>query len=247
MVTGKTAHIMMVIAAWSQMDDPDEVGGRRQGRVRAVPPHAPGLPTAPGLGHWLGGVAKNIPDDRKRGDGGVPALVPDQGRADCDRQGRRHPDQRREPIAIRSREERKYRWMKPLAEALQHAVSIYQFPEASEVIAVLELGLNQAVAGEITAVQALNGMADQIHARDGEDTATRPASCRRCAEDGDGRGRRAPRAAAAACRRRSDASRRRDWTMPRWRWATLGAGARLDAGAQRPAARQSVLDELPHR
>jgi multiple sugar transport system substrate-binding protein len=43
-------------------------------------------------------------------------------------------------------------------------VNIYQFPEASEVIAVLELGLNQAIAGEITSTQALNGMADQIHA-----------------------------------------------------------------------------------
>lgn len=54
--------------------------------------------------------------------------------------------------------------MKPLAEALPHAVNIYQFPEASEVIAVLELGLNRAIAGEITAVDALNGMADEIHA-----------------------------------------------------------------------------------
>ncbi len=52
--------------------------------------------------------------------------------------------------------------MKPLAEALPHAVNIYQFPEASEVIAVLELGLNRAVAGEITSVDALNGMSDEI-------------------------------------------------------------------------------------
>ena len=52
--------------------------------------------------------------------------------------------------------------MKPLAEALPHAVNIYQFPEASEVISVLELGLNRAVAGEITTVDALNGMSDEI-------------------------------------------------------------------------------------
>ena len=65
----------------------------------------------------------------------------------------------RDPVA----DERKFRWMKPLAEALKHAVNIYQFPEASEVIAVLELGLNRAVAGEITSTQALNGMADEIH------------------------------------------------------------------------------------
>ena len=43
-------------------------------------------------------------------------------------------------------------------------MNIYQFPEASEVIAVLELGLNRAVAGEITSTQALNGMSDEIYA-----------------------------------------------------------------------------------
>ena len=65
----------------------------------------------------------------------------------------------KDPIA----EERKYRWMKPLAEALPHAVNIYQFPEANDVIAVLEIGLNRAVAGEITSVDALNGMSAEIH------------------------------------------------------------------------------------
>jgi multiple sugar transport system substrate-binding protein len=54
--------------------------------------------------------------------------------------------------------------MKPLAESLPHAVSMYQFPEASEVIAILELGLNQAVAGNMAAAPALNSMAEQIHA-----------------------------------------------------------------------------------
>lgn len=162
MVTDNTAHIMMVIAAWSQMDDPNK--SAVVDKVEwAPPPSLPGLPTAPGLGHWLAGIAHNVPDDRKRAAveflrwfqtkeaqlvtaeaGGIPV----------------HAAVYREPIA----EERRYRWMKPLAEALPHAVNIYQFPEASEVIAVLELGLNRAIAGEITAVDALNGMADEIHA-----------------------------------------------------------------------------------
>lgn len=60
-------------------------------------------------------------------------------------------------------QERKYRWMKPMAEGLPLAVNIYNFPEAAEVIAVLELGLNQAVAGEATTVVALNTMSDSIH------------------------------------------------------------------------------------
>ncbi len=46
----------------------------------------------------------------------------------------------KEPIAD---EHGNRRWMKPLAEALPNAVNIYQFPEASEVIAILELGLNR--------------------------------------------------------------------------------------------------------
>lgn len=54
--------------------------------------------------------------------------------------------------------------MKPLAEALPYAVNIYQFPEAAEVIAVLELGLNRAIAGEITAKDSLNDMATEIAA-----------------------------------------------------------------------------------
>jgi multiple sugar transport system substrate-binding protein len=161
MTTGKAAHIMLVVAAWSQMDDPDK--SAVVDKVEFAPcPHAPGFPSGPGLGHWLGGISKNIPDDRKRGAveflrwfqtrdaqiatakfGGIPVNAASY----------------RDPIS----QERKYRWMKPLADSLPHAVNLYQFPEASEVISILELGLNQAIAGNTGAAQALNGMADQIY------------------------------------------------------------------------------------
>ncbi len=162
MVTGKTAHVMMVIAAWSQMDDPQK--SAVVDKVEFAPtPHGPNLPTAPGLGHWLGGVARNVPDDRKRATveflrwyqtkaaqmataqaGGIPVSAAPY----------------REPMA----QERRFRWMKAIAESLPHAVSTMNFPEAGEVIPILELGLNQAIAGETTSVAALNGMAEQIHA-----------------------------------------------------------------------------------
>ena len=161
MLTGKAAHISAVIAAWSPMDDPDK--SAVVDKVEFAPtPHAAGLTTASGLGHWLGGIAKNIPDDRKRGAveflrwfqtkdaqiasaklGGIPVNAAAY----------------RDPIS----QERRFRWMKPLADSLPHAVNVYQFPEASEVIAILELGLNQAVAGNTAAAPALNSMADQIH------------------------------------------------------------------------------------
>jgi multiple sugar transport system substrate-binding protein len=162
MVTGKTAHVMMVIAAWSQMDDPQK--SAVVDKVEFAPtPHGPNLPTAPGLGHWLGGVARNVPDERKRATveflrwyqtksaqmataqaGGIPVSAAIY----------------REPLA----QERRFRWMKAVGESLRHAVSTMNFPEAGEVIPILELGLNQAIAGETQSVAALNGMADQIHA-----------------------------------------------------------------------------------
>jgi multiple sugar transport system substrate-binding protein len=162
MVTGKTAHVMMVISAWSQMDDPQKSAVVDKVEFAATP-HALGQATAPGLGHWLGGVAMNVPDERKRAAveflrwyqtksaqmttaqaGGIPVSAAIY----------------REPLA----QERRFRWMKAIADSLPHAVSTMNFPEASEVIPILELGLNQAIAGETTAVASLNSMADQIHA-----------------------------------------------------------------------------------
>lgn len=161
LVTGHTAHASLVIAAWSQMDDPNK--SIVVDKIDYVPtPHAPGLPPGPALGHWLGGISHNVPDGRKRAAveffrwfqtkaaqlanakaGGIPLNSAVYS----------------EPMA----EERKYRWMKPLAKALPHAINPYAFPQASEVIAVLELGLNRAIAGEINPVDALNSMSDQIY------------------------------------------------------------------------------------
>lgn len=160
MVTGKAAHVMMVVSAWSQMDDPNK--SAVVDKVEFAPtPHAPGFPPGPGLGHWLGGVAKNVPDDRKRAAvaflswyqtrdaqlanakfGGIPVSAAVY----------------RDPIS----QERRFRWMKALSESLPHAVNIFQFPQSAEVIAILDVGLNRAVAGELSAVDALNGMAGQI-------------------------------------------------------------------------------------
>jgi multiple sugar transport system substrate-binding protein len=144
------------------MDDPDK--SAVVDKVEFAPtPHATGFSTAAGLGHWLGGIARNIPDDRKRG--AVEFLrwfqIKDAQIANAKAGGIPiNAASYRDPIS----QERRFRWMKPLAKSLPHAVNVYQFPEASEIIAILELGLNQAVAGNIAAAPALNGMADQIFA-----------------------------------------------------------------------------------
>jgi multiple sugar transport system substrate-binding protein len=161
-VTGRAAHMITVVAAWSQVEDRERSAVVDRTEF-APPPSLPGLPTAPALGHWLAAVSRNVPDDRKRA--AVQFLDWFQGR-DAQIANARgggmpiHAAAYRDPIA----DDRRFRWMKPLAAALEKSVNIYQFPEAAEVIAVLELGLNRAVAGETTAVAALNEMAGQIHA-----------------------------------------------------------------------------------
>lgn len=160
-LTGRAAHMITVVAAWPQVDDPQRSGVVDKMEF-APPPSLSGLPTAPGLGHWLGSIARNVPDDRKRATVEFLRWFQTQdAQVALARHGGMpiHAAAYRDPIA----DDRRYRWMKPLAAALPKAVNIYQFPEASEVIAVLELGLNRAIAGEITTVAALNDMAGQIH------------------------------------------------------------------------------------
>ena len=161
LVTGKAAHAIIVIAAWPQMDDPQKsaVVGKM---AAAVPPHAPGAKSSPGLGHWLAGIAQNVPPERQAAaveffkwfqtpeaqiayteGGGIPVS---QAAYEA-------------PIA----KEPAYRWMPAMAEASKLAVNIYTFPEAGEVIPILELELNRAIAGETSTSQALNSMADQVH------------------------------------------------------------------------------------
>jgi hypothetical protein len=54
--------------------------------------------------------------------------------------------------------------MKPLAENFGNGVIWYDIPEVGEVVAVTELRWNQAVVGELSAKDALNAAADDIHA-----------------------------------------------------------------------------------
>lgn len=158
--TGKAAHAILVIAAWPQMEDPQKsaVVGKM---ATALPPHAPGAKSSPGLGHWLAGIAANVPKERQQAavqffkwfqspaaqiayteGGGIPVSAAAY----------------EAPIA----NEPQYRWMEAMREASPLAVNIYTFPEAAEVIAILEVGLNRAIAGEIGAAEALNGMAKDV-------------------------------------------------------------------------------------
>jgi multiple sugar transport system substrate-binding protein len=54
--------------------------------------------------------------------------------------------------------------MRPLAENFAYARVWWDVPEGSELTAILELRVNQAITGELSPAAALNLAADEMHA-----------------------------------------------------------------------------------
>lgn len=160
LVTGRAAHAVLPAAAQSQMDDPNK--SIVPGKIGYMTiPHAPGHPSAPALGHWLGGIPKNIPQDHK--EAALAFLnwfqMPETQIAYAEMGG--------SPVSAAAyesdfAEKPENRYMPTMRSASPTARRLWTIPEGSEIVAVLEVGLNRTVAGEISPVDALNGMAAEI-------------------------------------------------------------------------------------
>ncbi len=157
MATGKAAQMIAVIAAFSQLDDPDKSIIAGKFNVAVVP----GSPSTPTLGHFISSIPKNIPQEKKEAVveflkwfmtkdaqikyaevGGVPV----------------RDDVLRSDLADKDQ----FRWMRPLADSLKVAEIYYDIPQGDEINGILELKLNQAVIGELTTEQALDEAAAEI-------------------------------------------------------------------------------------
>ncbi len=160
LVTSQAAHAILPVAAQSQMDDPNK--SAVVGKIGYMNlPAGPGGEPAPAIGHWLGGIPKNIPDARKQA-----ALAfldwfqqPETQIAYAEMGG--------SPVSAAAyegdfAEQPENRYMPVMREALPTARRMWTIPEGAEIVAVTEVGLNRAVAGEIGAVEALNSMAAEI-------------------------------------------------------------------------------------
>ena len=157
LVTGRAAHAVLPAAAQSQMDDPNK--SAVVGKIGYMT--IPGYPSAPALGHWLGGIPKNIDADKKKA-----ALAflnwfqkPATQIAYAEMGG--------SPVSAAAYEsdfanKPENRYMLTMRTASPTARRLWTIPEGSEIVAVTEVGLNRAVAGEITPIDALNSMAADI-------------------------------------------------------------------------------------
>jgi len=160
LVTGRAAHAVLPVAAQSQMDNPDNsivVGKIGYANI----PHKEGFSSAPALGHWLGGIPKNIPDENKKA--ALAFLkwfqLPETQVAYAEMKG--------SPVSAAAFESEianlpENRYMKTMVVAAPMARQMTSVPEGAAIISVLELGLNQVAAGEITPVQGLNSMSAEI-------------------------------------------------------------------------------------
>lgn len=162
LVTGKLAHTVLPAAAWAQMDDPNK--SAVVGNIGyATLPSAEGFPSTPALGHWLGGIPKNLSAENQQAAlafldwfqqpatqisyaelGGAPvsAAAYESDFADL-------PENR---------------YMQAMRVASPLAKGMWTIPEGAELAAIMELGLNGAVNGEISVVDALNSMAADLEA-----------------------------------------------------------------------------------
>jgi multiple sugar transport system substrate-binding protein len=160
LVTGKAAHATPVIAAWPQMDDATK--SAVVGKVGVAPlPHGPNAKSTPTLGHFIGGIPKNIPKERQ-----VAALTFLKWFSSLPAQTiyaqTGQPPIRRDVYDLPFMKTPEFRWARAVADSSPNARMMYTVPEGPQIVSVLELRLNQAVIGEKTTADALNTMAVEI-------------------------------------------------------------------------------------
>lgn len=160
MATGRAGHIQGVPAP-ALFDDPTQ--SAVVGKVDyAMVPAAEGYDPAPPLGHWLAGIPKNIPDDRKQAAlAFLEWFQTDEAQRAYAEAG--SPPVSRAVLTSDLAEQEEYRYMPALAESIENSRLTFVIPEAAQVLSVTELRLNQAISGELELKEALNTAAQEIH------------------------------------------------------------------------------------
>ncbi|PYG32520.1 extracellular solute-binding protein [Pelagimonas varians] len=160
LVTGKLLHTVLPAAAWAQMDDPNK--SAVVGKIGyATLPAAEGFASTPALGHWLGGIPKNIPDANKQA---ALAFLDWFQKPETQI---KYAELGGAPVSAAAYESDfadlpENRYMQAMRVAAPLAKGMWTIPEGAELASVMELGLNRAVAGEISVVDTLNAMAADL-------------------------------------------------------------------------------------
>lgn len=158
LTTGKLAHAVIVVAAAAQMDDPAKSVVAGKIAYAPIPAGPAGHSTT--LGHFIGGIPKNIPAERKKAaitflkwfqQPDVQARLIEMDGIPVDSK----------VLAAYASKDPKYRWADALAQSYEHTDN-FMYAEGGAVVPILDLRLNQAVIGSLGAKEALNQAAREI-------------------------------------------------------------------------------------
>ena len=160
LLTGKAAHAIAVVAVWSQMDDPNKSAVIGKVNTAVIPKFKNGK-HATTLGHFIGGIPKNIPRDRKVAAleflnwyqgfkaqllmtkaGGIPI---------------------RDDISPSLKNDEKYRWLKAYEDCSKYSILRWNMPEGLEISAAIDIKINLAITGELSTTDALNQAAEETY------------------------------------------------------------------------------------
>nr|WP_321524123.1 sugar ABC transporter substrate-binding protein [uncultured Cohaesibacter sp.] len=159
MATGKAGHIMSVLSP-GLFDDPNQ--SAVVNKVNYAPtPASKDHEAATPLGHWLAGVPKNVPDDRKKAALAFLNWFQSQEAQEAYARAGSAPVSRAVLEGPMS-DTQEFRWMKAMAKAIPTAKLTFLIPESSQVLAVTELRLNEAIGGQMELKDALNTAAKEI-------------------------------------------------------------------------------------
>lgn len=157
--TGRAGHAIVVLAP-GLFDNPNE--SAVVGQVGyAAPPGTADHPSAPGLGHWLAGVPRNTSEEKKRAALEFLTWFQTEQAQRAYAEGGSAPVSRA-MLESEMADTEEFRWMSAMAEAIPTARLTFVIPESSQVLAVTELRLNQAIGGQLPLEEALNTAAREI-------------------------------------------------------------------------------------
>ncbi|MDA4847810.1 extracellular solute-binding protein [Hoeflea poritis] len=175
MATGRSAHTIMVNAAWAGLEDPAKSIVAGKVGVAEIP-SVEGGDHYSSTGHFIGGIPKNIPDEKKQAALAFMKWLntPDGQRAMVENGS--------VPVstglsASDFDDAEKYRFLDATSQNARNALFYAAVPERNEINSIIDLHLNLAVVGEMTAAEALNKAAEEIHAvmvREGYNTGALP-------------------------------------------------------------------------
>lgn len=158
MITDKLLQAVIVVAAWANMDNPEKSIVVDKVNTCVIPKPAVGGTHATTSGIWVMGIPKNLPGSRKKA---ALTFLDWATTLEAQKEYTRFGAVpiRQDVFTSEMAQDKQYRWMKSMADSTPYIKPSIKFPQASQVVEVAELRLNQAIAGDLGGEEALDMIA----------------------------------------------------------------------------------------